>query len=70
MSQERENTTEGAEDLPEDPYAPTGMLIPDLLHPARPFFKTYAFDLIGFFGTWLIVAALLVVTIILARIGA
>ena len=70
MAEDERRSDNEIEDLPEDPYAPTGLLIPDLLHPARPFFRTYSFDLIGFFGTWLLVAALLVVTIILARIGA
>jgi len=67
---EPEDLQEEPEPLDEDPRAPTGLLIPDLLHPARPLWRHYSFDLGGFFGTWLIVAALLAVTIILARIGA
>ncbi len=70
MPEDEKRADAEIQDLPDDPYAPTGMLIPDLLHPARPLLRTYAFDLLGFFGTWLLVAALLVATVILARIGA
>lgn len=69
MSEDRSEEA-GEEQIDENPWAPTGLLLADLLHPAQPLWRHYAFDLAGFLGTWLLVLALLVVTIILARIGA
>ncbi len=57
--------------LPEEPGAPTGMLLVDLGWLARNLkgWRNYKLDLLGFFLGWVFVAFIMGITVLLARIG-